>query len=291
MPTYNAVTTLPGAAAAQALGEALETMQPEPTGIGIFEVEDGSDQWEVTGYFLDSPDPAGLALIATMHAAPDFAVVEIPDTDWVAKVRRDLPPVEAGRFFVYGSHDAEKVPEGRVALLIEAALAFGTGHHGTTQGCLRALDRLLEQGFAANKVADIGCGTAVLAMGAARAWPGARILASDIDPVAIEVSETNLAANGMEGRVDCLVAPGFEHPDLDAVAPYDLIFANILKGPLLELAPEVAGRTAPGCRVILSGLLNEQAPEIIAAYSAEGLDLEHHEEIGEWSSLTLHRPA
>ncbi len=288
MPTYNAATVISGKDRANALGEAMELMHPEPTGVGTFEVEDGSDQWEVTGYFLDTPDPAGLALIAAMHDAPAFTVVEVPDTDWVAKVRRDLPPVEAGRFFVYGSHDADKLPEDRIPLLIEAALAFGTGHHGTTLGCLRALDRLLEQGFTGRNVVDIGCGTAVLAMAAARVWPD-RVLASDIDAVAVEVAETNLQANDLQGRVTCLVATGFDHPDLDAAAPFDLIFANILKGPLLDLAADMGTRAAPGGRVILSGLLNEQAPEIIAAYGARGLTLDHHEEIGEWSTLTLRR--
>src|SRR6056297_2727898 len=191
MPTYTALTTLSDKTQAEALAEALEGLTPEPTGVGAFEMEDGSGLWEIGAYFEEAPDEAGLALLATIHEAQPFAVSELPEVDWVAKVRRDLSPVEAGRFFVCGSHDADKVPQGCEPLLIEASMAFGTGHHGTTLGCLRALDRLAEDGFIAWRVADIGCGTAVLAMAAARVWDIA-VVAGDIDPVAIEVAQANL---------------------------------------------------------------------------------------------------
>lgn len=290
MPTFTALTTLPGKAPAEALGEALESLVPEPTGIGVFEIEDGSGLWEVGAYFTEAPDAAGLALLATVHGAKDFTVSELPETDWVAHVKRELAPVTAGRFFLYGSHDADKVSEGAVPLLIEAAMAFGTGHHGTTQGCLRALDRLASAGLEPGSVADIGCGTAVLAMAAARVWDVTPV-AGDIDPVAVEVSEANLAANGMAGRVTCVEATGFGHPAIAAAAPYDVILANILKGPLIDLAADVAAHLAPGGYAILSGLLNEQAADVTRAYEAEGLTLSHAEEIGDWTTLTLQRPA
>jgi ribosomal protein L11 methyltransferase len=216
-------------------------------------------------------------------------VSELPDVDWVAKVKRELAPIRAGRFYLYGSHDADSVPDGVEPLLIEAAMAFGTGHHGTTQGCLRALDRLATRGVVAEKVADIGCGTAVLAMAAARIWPGVP-LASDIDPVAVEVAEANLAANGMAGRVTCLEATGFDHPQIAAGAPYDLIFANILKGPLIDLAPDLAAHLAPGGHAVLSGLLNEQAAAVAEAYVAQGLHQVEAEEIGDWTTLVLQNP-
>jgi len=203
-------------------------------------------------------------------------------------VRRDLSPVVAGRFFVYGSHDSERVPEGCAPLLIEASMAFGTGHHGTTLGCLRALDRLAGQGFVGRSVLDLGCGTAVLAMAAARIWPGV-MLASDIDAVAVEVAEVNVAANGLSGRVRCVEAAGLDHPDLRAAAPFDLVFANILKGPLVALGPAITESLVPGGRVILSGLLNEQAAEVIAVYSGLGNSLEDHAEIGDWSTLVMVR--
>ena len=288
MLTYTALTTLPGKSQAEALGEALEALELAPTGVGVFEVEDGKGIWEVGGYFLDAPDDIDLALLSAAFGAGPFVVSEVPDQDWVAKVRRELPPVEAGRFFVYGSHDAALLPEGRIGLLIEAAMAFGTGHHGTTLGCLRAYDRLLDDGQRFDNVLDLGCGTAVLAMSAAR-MGAAHVLASDIDPVAVEVALANVKANGLVGRVSCVESIGFDSPVLRAGALFDLIFANILKGPLIELAPDMAAHLAPGGRAILSGLLVEQADEIVEVYQGQGLALETREDLGEWSALTLRR--
>ncbi|MBK5934405.1 [LSU ribosomal protein L11P]-lysine N-methyltransferase [Rhodovulum imhoffii] len=288
MPTFTALTTLPGKEAAEGLGAAMESLTPQPTGVGVFEIEDGAGLWEVGGYFTERPDAAGLALLASIHGAKDFVISELPEVDWVAKVKRELCPVEAGRFFVYGSHDADKVPQGKIALLMEAAMAFGTGHHGTTQGCLRALDRLADARFSPGGVADIGCGTAVLAMAAARLWPGTMI-ASDIDPVAVEVARANAASNGLEGRIACLEATGFDHPEIAASGPFDLVFANILKAPLIGLAPDMAAHLTPGGYAVLSGLLNEQAADVLAAYAENGLVPDHHEEIGEWTTLTLRK--
>ncbi|MGI3212233.1 50S ribosomal protein L11 methyltransferase [Roseovarius tibetensis] len=288
MPTFTAFTTLSDKTNAEALAEALEGLAPEPTGVGAFEMEDGSNLWEIGAYFEGPPDEAGLALLATIHGARPFTVSELPETDWVSKVQRDLSPVEAGRFFVYGSHDADKVPQTCEPLLIEASMAFGTGHHGTTLGCLRALDRLAASGFRGKAVLDLGCGTAVLAMAAARIWPGV-MLASDIDAVAVEVAQTNVAANDLTGRVRCLEATGLDHPDLRAAAPFDLIFANILKGPLIALAPDIAESLQDKGKVILSGLLNEQADEVIAVYSQSGTTLEHRDEIGDWTTLVMSR--
>ena len=288
MLTYTALTTLPGKSQAEALGEALEELEPAPTGVGVFEVEDGKGIWEVGGYFLDAPDDIDLALLSAAFGAGPFVVSEVPDLDWVAKVRRELPPVEAGRFFVYGSHDAALLLEGRIGLLIEAAMAFGTGHHGTTLGCLRAYDRLLGDAQRFDNVLDLGCGTAVLAMSAAR-MGAASVLASDIDPVAVEVALANVKANGLEGRVGCVESIGFGSPVVQAGAPFDLIFANILKGPLIELAPDMAAHLAPGGLAILSGLLIEQAEDIVEVYQAQGFDLKTREDLSEWSALTLRR--
>ncbi|KIC50477.1 50S ribosomal protein L11 methyltransferase [Tateyamaria sp. ANG-S1] len=286
MPTWTALTTLNGKAQAEALGAALENLDPEPTGIGVFEVEDDSGLWEVGAYFTDRPDDTALLLLTTAMNAKPFTVSELPETDWVAHVKRELAPVEAGRFFVYGSHDADKVPAGKHPLLIEAAMAFGTGHHGTTLGCLKALDRLVDAGVMAGKVADIGCGTAVLAMGAAAIW-NADIIASDIDAQAVDVARANLQANNMEGRVKLAEAAGFDHPDL--AGPFNLIFANILKGPLIALAPDLSERLTLGGHAILSGILNEQADEVLGHYVQQGNSLTHREEIGEWTTLTLQK--
>ncbi|CUH78714.1 50S ribosomal protein L11 methyltransferase [Tropicibacter naphthalenivorans] len=288
MPTYTAFTKLAAKDRAEALGEALEELEPEPTGIGVFEIEDGSGTWEVGGYFLEQPNDIELALMAAAFDAQPFVVSEVPDTDWVDKVRRELTPVVAGRFFVYGSHDADKIPEGSEPLLIEAAMAFGTGHHGTTQGCLEALDRLAGEGFVGQNVADIGCGTAVLAMGAARIFPNPAI-ASDIDEVAVDVAEANVRANDMEGRVICVEAAGFGHDDLHARAPYDLVFANILKQPLIDLAPDMASHLAPGGYAILSGILTRQADEVVEVYAANGITQIRRDVIGDWVTLTLQK--
>jgi len=288
MPTWTALTTLSGKDQAEALGAAMEALIPEPTGIGVFEVEDDSGLWEVGGYFTETPDAAGLALLAAIHGAKDFIVSELPETDWVAHVRRELSPVEAGRFFVYGSHDKDKVPAGKVALLIEAAMAFGTGHHGTTLGCLRALDRIATNGFVGKNVADIGCGTAVLAMAAARIWPNP-VLAGDIDQVAVDVAKANVAANHLEERVHCVEAAGFDAPALREAAPFDLVFANILKGPLIGLAPDMGDSVAPHGFAILSGILNPQADEVIAVYRQNGFNLVNRDEIVDWTTLTLQR--
>lgn len=290
MPTFTALTTLTGRDAAYALGDAMERLDPESTGVGVFEMEDGSGLWEVGGYFEAPPDDTALAVLAAAMGAEPFVVSEIPETDWVAHVRRELAPVEAGRFFVYGSHDADKVPQGCEPLLIEAAMAFGTGHHGTTLGCLRALDRLANEGFAGKNVVDVGCGTAVLAMAAARIWPEP-VLASDIDEVAVEVAAANVSANGLDGRVTCVEAAGFDHPALSAAAPFDLVFANILKGPLVALAPDMADAMQPGGYAILSGILNEQAEAVIAVYAQVGINLVHREQIVDWTTLTLQRMA
>jgi len=288
MPTYTALTTLSDESRAQALGEALEELEPAPVGVGVFELEDGSGLWEVGAYFTEVPDDIALTLMAAAFGSAEFAISELPEIDWVAHVRRELKPVEAGRFFVYGSHDSDKLPADRIGLLIEAAMAFGTGHHGTTLGCLRALDRLAEGGFHGKNVIDVGCGTAVLAMGAAKIWPET-VLATDIDQVAVDVAEANVVANGLDGRVECLEAMGFDHDLIHARAPYDLVFANILKGPLIQIAPDMARHTEAGSLAILSGLLNTQSADVLAAYQAAGFTEVEREEIGDWTTLVLRR--
>ena len=288
MPTFTAFTTLADRDLAEALAERIEELDPAPYGTGVFEIEDGSERFEVGAYFLAPPDDIALTLLALAHEAAPFAVSELPETDWVAHVRRELAPVVAGRFFVHGSHDADKVPSDAIPLVIDAATAFGTGHHGTTLGCLSALDTLEKAGLRAQRVADIGCGTAVLAMAAAKLWPET-VLASDIDPVAVETAAANVAQNGLAGRVNCLEAAGFAHPDLQSAAPFDLIFANILKGPLITLAPDMGRFCAESGHVILSGILHEQADEVIAAYQTAGFTLVSRNEFGDWTTLVLKR--
>lgn len=288
MPTWTALSHVGSRDAAEALAEQADDLTPEPVGSGVFEIEDGSNRWEVGVYFTEAPDEIALDLLAAAFGAEPFVISELPEVDWVAHVRRELAPVEAGRFFVHGSHDADKIPEDAEALLIEAAMAFGTGHHDTTKGCLLALDRLLDEGANFERIADIGCGTAVLAMAAARVYPVV-VVAGDIDPVAVDTARANVIANGLDGRVEVVESVGFDHPLLERAAPYDLVFANILKQPLIDLAPDMGRYIGHGGRTILSGILVKQADEVIAAYEAQGFKLDHRDTHGDWSVLTLHK--
>ncbi|RCW79458.1 50S ribosomal protein L11 methyltransferase [Paracoccus lutimaris] len=288
MATWTALTHTAGREAAEALAELGEDLTPEPVGSGVFEIEDGSDRWEVGLYFTEAPDEVALALLAAAWGAPPFLISELPEVDWVAHVKRELAPVEAGRFFVHGSHDADQIPEGAQSLLIEAAMAFGTGHHATTRGCLLALDRMVVAGENPHRIVDIGAGTAVLAMAAARVFP-VTVLAGDIDPVAVDTARANVIANGLDGRVECVEAVGFDHPLIEDAAPYDLVFANILKQPLIDLVPDMARYVAHGGKAILSGILTTQADEVTAAYAAGGLTLERRDDYGDWSTLVVTR--
>ena len=250
MATFTALTTLLDKRNATDLGNALERLLPEPIGVGVFELEDGSGFWEVGAYFSEKPSDVSLALLAAAFQAEEFKISELPQIDWVSKVQRSLKPVIAGRFFVYGSHDSDKVPSNCEPLLIEASMAFGTGHHGTTKGCLLALEQIISDGFDAKNVIDVGCGTAVLAMAAARVF-SANIIASDIDSVAFSVAKTNVLANGLDKSIRCFEASGFSHDQIKTTGSFDLIFANILMKPLLSLAADISRYSLSGGYVCL----------------------------------------
>ncbi len=284
MPLFRAITAVHGEAAAHVLSDALDGL--EPLAGEIHDHDDGSGLWDVGGLFGSRPDAGALALLAEVHGAPDFTVSKVEDRDWVAQVRAELTPVEAGRFVVYGSHDRARIGVHRIGLEIEAAEAFGTGHHATTQGCLLALDRLVRKGFRPRAIADIGGGTGVLAMAATSVWP-VRAIAGDIDPLATRTARANVAANGLADRVACVTAAGFRNQRLRAGAPYDLVFANILAGPLKRLAGDMARSQRPGGRAVLSGLLARQARGVAAVYRSWGYVPEETVRIGEWATLVL----
>jgi len=211
-------------------------------------------------------------------------VTQLPDEDWVSLSQQGLPPVPAGRFFVYGSHDADKIPDGVLhPIEINAGLAFGTGHHGTTRGCLLIFDNLLEQGLRPKRVLDLGCGAGILAIAAAKAL-GQSILATDIDPDAKMVTDQNAALNGVGAHIDAHVADGFDAPVLKGKS-FDLIFANILAGPLTGLAPEISAALAPSGYVILSGILDEQADWVAKAFAEQGLNVMPQDSLKGWTSL------
>jgi ribosomal protein L11 methyltransferase len=246
-------------------------------------------RWQLTVYFEAGPDKAERAALARLAGAdlPPFAFAALPETDWVAKSLAGLAPVRAGRFVIHGRHDRERVAANDIGIEIEAGLAFGTGHHGTTSGCLIAIDTVAKERRIANAL-DVGTGSGVLAIAlAGRAH--ARVLATDIDPVAVAVARENVRLNGAARQVTTLVAAGLNHAAIRARAPYDLIVANILAGPLVALAPAIARAIAPGGTVILSGLLTEQQRRVAAMYRGQGFALSRAIVIGEWATLVLRR--
>ncbi len=291
VPTNHvAFTTLTGDEAAKSLASALEELDPAPEGVGTFEVDEASQFWELSVYFTSAPDGVALDLLAAAYGARPFVVSRMDDRDWVAQVRRELTPVEADRFFIYGAHDVDKVPGNAYGLLIEAAMAFGTGHHDTTRGCLLAMSRLAKRGFAPRNVVDVGAGTGVLAMGAAKLWRK-KALATDIDPIAARTARENAVANGLHPWIFTGAAVGFDHPQARRRRPFDLALANILANPLKRLAPDMRAHIAPGGRAILSGILNRQADGVEAVYKRHGFRRDFKLVLGDWTTLTLRRGA
>jgi ribosomal protein L11 methyltransferase len=256
-----------------------------------------ADEWRLDAYFDREPTAEMLDLLAALapSAAGAVPTVErVEDRDWVTLSQQGLEPIRAGRFFVHTPAHRGEAPPDAIALEIDAGRAFGTGQHETTTGCLIALSRMRAGGAAAANLLDLGTGTGLLAFAALRLWPTARAAASDHDPVAIEVSEENAAINGVRlgrarGRLELAVAEGMNHPRLQARAPYDLVIANILAGPLIDLAPSVAAAIAPGGRLILAGLLDHQAPAVAAAYRRQGLMLTGRVYRGDWPTMVMRK--
>jgi len=251
------------------------------------------DEWRLDAYFEGEPDVDALALVRAQVGATEPGTLErLDDEDWVTASQRGMEPVRAGRFFVHTPAHRGQAPEGTIAFEIDAGRAFGTGHHETTSGCLEALDALEGESFA--NIADIGTGTGLLAFAAHRLWPDAHVIASDIDPVSIEVTRTNSMVNAVPlatgpGQVALVVADGMAAPELAARAPFDLIISNILAGPLIELAPSFAMALAPGGVLILAGLLDRQADAVTNAYRARGLIDTARVTRGEWPTLVLRK--
>jgi ribosomal protein L11 methyltransferase len=255
------------------------------------------EEWRLDAYFEDEPTAemlGQLSALAPSAAGAAPSVEKLEDRDWVTLSQEGLEPIRAGRFFVHTPAHRDSVPAGSIAIEIDAGRAFGTGQHETTTGCLVALSRMKAGGAAVSNLLDLGTGTGLLAFAALRLWPAARAAASDNDPVAIEVSEENAAINRVRqgrarGQLELAVADGMDHPRLRARAPYDLVIANILAGPLIDLAPSVARAVAPGGRLILAGLLDHQAPAVGGAYRRQGMMLTGRVERGEWPTLVMRK--
>jgi ribosomal protein L11 methyltransferase len=257
--------------------------------IAAFERSDG--RWNIVMHFADPPDQAQVCELVGIAAgdevARDVAFDTVEARDWVKTTLEELVPVRAGRFIVHGHHDRSKVPPNKLGIEIEAALAFGTGHHGTTRGCLLLLDDVLKA-RQPKRVLDLGTGTGVLAIAAAKARRR-RVLASDIDPLSVRVAGENARLNGVGDLVQTVRATGFSAPEFARHGPFDLVLANILANPLRQMATPMARNLAPSASVILSGLLPPQARSVIAAYRARGLVLRRHLQIEGWSSLLMQR--
>ena len=259
--------------------------------IAAFEGPGG--RWDIIINFAEPPDQASIRDLVGLAAGDEVAQTIAFDTveakDWVKATLEELVPVSAGRFIVHGQHDRKKVPPNKLGIEIEAALAFGTGHHGTTRGCLLLLDSVLKA-YHPRRVLDVGTGTGVLAIAAAKALRG-EVLASDIDPLSVRVARENARLNGTGDLVQTFQATGFSAPQFARQGPFDLVLANILANPLRQMATPMARHLAPSALVILSGLLPHQAQSVIAAYRGRGLVLKRQLKIEGWSSLLMQRVA
>ena len=250
--------------------------------------ESKPEQWLLHAYFELEPTGHEIATLTSLGSGPP-RFEQLGEDDWVTMSQAGLQPIRAGRFTV---HTPTYPPEpDRINLEIDASLAFGTGQHATTSGCLAALDRLERDGARFANAADIGTGTGLLAFAALNLWPEAKCIATDIDPVAVEVARDNAAINGVKlghgaGELLLAVADGMDSPMLAARAPFDLIIANILAGPLIELASDFAKALAPAGTVTLAGLLDTQVEVVVAAYEAVGLTLRSRGS-GEWPVLVV----
>ena len=271
----------------------LTALNPQPTVVTQESEAYNDSKWEMLAYFDGRPPPQVIAAIRELvPGAIDVEPVleKLPDEDWLTMSQQALKPVHAGRFYVHTSDNIGRVPTGTVQLLIEAGQAFGTGGHETTSGCLAMLDTLKRNGRRFDLIADIGTGTGLLAFAALHLWPRAYVTASDIDPISIDVTAENAAANQLilgqhPGELALCVASGTDHEMIQRRAPYDLVIANILAGPLIELAPSLSVIISGGGTLILAGLLNTQASSVITAYRALGFRLDGRTDAGDWPCL------
>lgn len=252
--------------------------------------------WEFLWTFENRPDEDGIArrfaIIASLTNLGednfgDYRIDEMEDRDWLAESYRALPPFNVGPFFIYGSHYDGPKPDGQIPLLIEAATAFGSGEHGTTSCCLLAIDHVKQSGFKPRNILDMGCGSGILAIGAAMLWPNLPVYAADNDPECVRVTDVHVTTNGV-GNITSFQSEGYEpQSPVWKHAPYDFIIANILAGPLIQMAAEQSKVLASGGYLILSGTLKEQADDVVAAYTPHGLTLAGEFPGDEWMTMLL----
>lgn len=280
-----------GAQQVGALSDLLESLDPAPEAQSIFR-DEPEGGWRLDAYYRATPALASIVTAARSVlpslSQADLVLTPVPDENWVAVSQAALPPVAAGPFLVHGSHDRAVARGKRYAIEIEAGEAFGTAHHASTRGCLLAFDRLARR-HSFRHVLDLGCGSGVLAIAAAKRCRAGTVIATDIDAIAIEVARDNVRLNGVANQLRLAVATDVDHPLLRGHSRFELIFANILAEPLIALAPRLSRLVAPGRFVILSGLLNSEARSVRAAYTAVGLAADHAISLNGWTVLTLRR--
>jgi ribosomal protein L11 methyltransferase len=273
---------------AERLSDLLQALEPSPvSAVAIEEVSRAS--WSIDAYCLDESSAEGAAAIIEREAPGVSASIQkLQDRDWVALSLEGLPAVEAGPFVVAGAHALTQVRGGAIPIWIEAGPAFGTGHHGTTQGCLEALARLAAIDRP-QLILDVGTGSGVLAIAALKSG-AERVVASDLDAESIRIARENARNNKVGRKLRLIHAVGAAHAGIRAQGPYDLIMANILARPLVHLAPDLAQLVKPGGKIILSGLLTRQEPQVRAAYEGRGLLLADRKRIKGWTTLVYTRP-
>ncbi|MEI9424490.1 50S ribosomal protein L11 methyltransferase [Mesorhizobium sp. Cs1299R1N1] len=273
---------------AERIFAALETaFEDEGLPIAVLEVDEDADIHEVSLYAdgdVDAVEARLKDVLAGLALSRPVEREALPDIDWVARSLEGLKPVRAGRFFVHGAHDSRKRHSGELAIEIEAGLAFGTGHHGTTAGCLEMLEKVVRREHPRNAL-DLGTGSAVLAIAVAK-LAHIPVLATDIDPVAVKVAAANARLNHVKALIETVTAPGFHHPIFARRAPFDLIVANILARPLMRLAPQMAGHIALGGSIVLSGILDRQRDAVVSAYV--GQNFRHISTLHREGWVTIH---
>ena len=266
--------------------EAASEAEIEGAVIVATEEDEAAARWRIDAYFEGEPDAGTLAAVRALAPGAAGSPEPVPDQDWVTLSQAGLEPIREGRFVVHtAAYPVDPPPNGR-AFLIEAGQAFGTGHHETTAGCLAMLDALAAEVVRFDNIVDLGTGTGLLAFAARELWPEAYVLATDIDPVAIEVTRANMAANGIE-YVNLLVTDGARDLGVGPEIKFDLVIANILAGPLIARAPEIAAIAAPGAAIVLAGLLAAQADAVTFAYLQAGCTLDRADRRGDWTILRL----
>ena len=272
-----------------------ETLEAFCDAVSWLETADGRTA-DLNGYAAERPDEAGLrrafgeAAALQGIAPPAASVVEVGARDWVAENLKSFPPIRIGRFYIHGDHVADPPPPGTLDLAIDASVAFGTGEHATTAGCLRAVG---SPGWerAPRRVLDMGCGSGILALAASRLWPRAHVLGADIDPAAVRVARTHAVANGLGHRVGFMTSRGYDDRAVRRAGPYDLIFANILARPLMAMAGDAGRNLAAAGRLVLSGFLVRDENRVMAAHNRAGLYLVRRIRVNGWTTLVMARPA